>query len=199
MKNEKNIAVVLLAAGESSRMGRAKQLLPWANTTLLGNAIQSAKQSSAKHIYVVLGAKATNIKDAHNDANMRWVVNQDWKKGIGSSIASAASHILKTSIAYDGILIMLCDQPLIDTVYLNELMDVFSKTDKRIVATTYKHGNGVPAVLDKIYLLELEKLTEDFGAKDIILKNLENVITLNPKGKEKDLDTMQEYNKLLNI
>lgn len=199
MKNEKNIAIVLLAAGESSRMGRAKQLLPWRNSTLLGNAIQSAKQSSGKHIYVVLGARATNIKDSHNDATIHWVVNQDWKKGIGSSIASATSHILKTGITYDGILIMLCDQPLIDTIYLNELMDTFSKTDKGIVATTYKHGNGVPAVFDKMYFLELEKLTEDFGAKDIILKSLEDMITLNPKGKEKDLDTMQEYNELLNV
>lgn len=199
MKNEKNIAIVLLAAGESSRMGRAKQLLPWKNSTLLGNAIQSAKQSKAKHIYVVLGAKATNIKDYHDDKAIHWVVNQYWKKGIGSSIASGTAHVLKTSASYDGILIMLCDQPLIDTIYLNELMDTFSKTDKGIVATTYKHGNGVPAIFDKMYFLELEKLTEDFGAKDIILKNLEDMVALNPKGKERDLDTMQEYNELLNI
>ncbi|MCK5441579.1 MAG: nucleotidyltransferase family protein [Maribacter sp.] len=199
MKNEKNIAVVLLAAGQSSRMRKVKQLLPWKNTTLLGNAIQVAKQSKAKHIYVVLGAKAIGIKDSHTDATIHWVVNQDWKKGMGSSIASATAHILKTSIAYDGILIMLCDQPLIDTIYLNELMDTFIKTDKGIVATKYKHGKGVPAVFDKMHFLELGKLTEDYGAKDIILKNLEDMIALNPKGKEKDLDTLQEYNELLNI
>jgi molybdenum cofactor cytidylyltransferase len=199
MKNEKNIAVVLLAAGGSSRMGKAKQLLPWRNTTLLGNAIQSAKQSKARHIYVVLGAKATGIKDSHDDKAIHWVVNQAWKKGIGSSIARATAHIFKTNMAYDGILIMLCDQPLIDTIYLNELMDTFSETDKGIVATTYKHGKGVPAVFGKMYFLELEKLTEDFGAKDIILKNLEDMIALNPKGKEKDLDTMQEYNELLKV
>lgn len=197
-KKSNKIAAVLLAAGGSVRMQSTKQSLPWGNTTLLGNAIRSARESLATEIFVVLGANADKIKEQHSDSVIQWIKNEDWKKGMGTSITSAIKHILNNPNSFDAILIMLCDQPLIDSAYLNQIIDTFKNSDKGIIATAYKHRSGVPALFDKKYFSELEKLNKDYGAKDLIFKYSDDVLTIDPKGKELDLDTMEDYNKLVN-
>ena len=74
-----NIAVVILAAGESSRMRQAKQLLPWGTSTLLGKAIKEALQSNSEKVYVVLGAKAETIQMQCNATDVNWILNKNWK------------------------------------------------------------------------------------------------------------------------
>ncbi len=70
MAETENIAVVILAAGESSRMKQAKQLLPWGTSTLLGNAIKEALESNSEKVYVVLGAKVPIILTSRSDSDM---------------------------------------------------------------------------------------------------------------------------------
>ena len=70
MAETENIAVVILAAGESSRMQQSKQLLPWGTSTLLGNAINEALESNSEKVYVVLGAKVPVIITSRSDSDM---------------------------------------------------------------------------------------------------------------------------------
>ena len=197
MAETENIAVVILAAGESSRMQQAKQLLPWGTSTLLGKAIMEAKQSNSVKVFVVLGAKAETIQMQFNASDITWVLNKNWKKGIGSSISCAINYLIHLKTDYAGILIMLCDQPLIDADYINKMISAFKRSNKGIVATAYKHSNGVPVLFDKKYLEDLSNLEGNRGAKEIIAANSNNVIAINPNGKEKDLDTMEEYQQAL--
>ena len=197
MAETDNIAVVILAAGESSRMKQAKQLLPWGTTTLLGKAIEEALQSNSKKVYVVLGAKAETIQMQFKSTEVSWILNKNWKKGMGSSISCAINYLVHLKTNYDGILIMLCDQPLIDADYINKMIATFKRSNKRIVATAYKHSNGVPVLFDKKYLEDLSNLQGNIGAKQIIAANSNGVIAINPNGKEKDLDTMEEYQQAL--
>ena len=197
MAETDNIAVVILAAGESSRMKQAKQLLPWGTTTLLGKAIEEALQSNSKKVYVVLGAKAETIQMQFKSTEVSWILNKNWKKGMGSSISCAINYLVHLKTNYDGILIMLCDQPLIDADYINKMIATFKRSNKRIVATAYKHSNGVPVLFDKKYLEDLSNLEGNIGAKQIIAANSNGVIAINPNGKEKDLDTMEEYQQAL--
>jgi molybdenum cofactor cytidylyltransferase len=197
MADTENIAVVILAAGESSRMKQVKQLLPWGTSTLLGKAIKEAVQSNSERVYVVLGAKAETIQMQFNSTDVTWVLNKNWKKGMGSSISCAINYLIHLKTDYDGILIMLCDQPLIDADYINKMISTFKRSNKGIVATAYKHSNGVPVLFDKKYLEDLSNLEGNGGAKEIIAANSNNVIAINPNGKEKDLDTMEEYQQAL--
>ena len=119
MVETENIAVVILAAGESSRMQQAKQLLPWGKSTLLGNAIKEAVKSNSAKVYVVLGAKAETIQMQFTSTDVTWVLNKNWKKGMGSSISCAINYLVHLKTNYAGILIMLCDQPFIDADYMN--------------------------------------------------------------------------------
>ncbi len=197
MAENDNIAVVILAAGQSSRMKQAKQLLPWGHSTLLGTAIKEALQSSSEKVCVVLGAKAATIQMQFKSTEVSWILNKNWNKGMGSSISCAINYLLQSNMNYDGILIMLCDQPLIDADYINKMIATFKRSNKGIVATAYKHSNGVPVLFDKKYLEDLSSLEGNIGAKQIITANSNDVIAINPNGKEKDLDTMEEYKQAL--
>lgn len=195
--SKKNIAILILAAGSSTRMGEPKQLLPWKDTTLLGNAIRNATSSWARTIYVVLGANTKSIRKQIVDNEIDVIENPDWKLGIGSSIAIGMKMVMKKNIEFHGILIMLADQPLIDKDYLNLMITSFYNQPERIIATAYKNRAGVPALFDKAYFNELTRLKNDFGAKELIGQNKNKIFTINPNNKSVDVDTKSEYKNLI--
>lgn len=197
MNEKSNIAILILAAGTSSRMGnRIKQLLPWGDTTLLGNAIEKAEASMADDYYIILGAHIESIKVAMKLNNSKVIHNPDWQNGLGSSIAIGVHHLTLTHKTYDAVLIMLADQPLIDTDYLNAIVAMCQNNKASIVTTAYKNRSGVPAIFAAQHFSELKKLNKGFGAKDIINQYKDATLVINPDGKEVDIDTWDEYQKL---
>lgn len=191
-----NIPILILAAGASKRMGeRVKQLLPWNNTTLLENAMAQAEAAQTEDVFVVLGANQDFIKKQTQLADEICIYNENWASGMGSSIVAGVEHLLSLSKEFDGVLVMLADQPLVDTEYLNRIITTWGKAKATITATGYENGLGVPAMFDKQHFPELLKLTKDYGARDII--NDSNIKIMNPKGKEMDIDTWQDYQELI--
>lgn len=193
----KKLPVLILAAGASSRMGRPKQLLPWKNTTLLDHAIANARASKCSDVFVVLGANHGQIRSALTGKDFEVIVNPHWEKGLGSSIALGTEYLVDQKRDYDGVLLMLADQPLIDTAYLNSLIDLYYGGSNSIVGTRYGKGTGVPALLDKIHFDELKDLGEDTGAKAIIRRAGSRVLALDPQKKAVDIDTEAEYKTLI--
>src|SRR5215213_2742161 len=86
-KNSKvNIGIVLLAAGNSSRLGKPKQLLSYNHQSLLQNAIQAASESDAQPVVVVLGSGADKLKKEAGNTAIHIDVNTEWEEGMASSI-----------------------------------------------------------------------------------------------------------------
>lgn len=198
MNQKSNIAILILAAGESSRMtDHIKQLLPWKGITLLQNAIQQANATIAVETFVVLGANKNEIQNRIDLENYSIIQNDDWKSGIGSSISAAIKQFSKQDRTFDAILIMLADQPLIDTTYLNNMIALWKKNSPKIIATKYKKRNGVPAIFSAVHHFALKSLNEDFGAKEIMQQHKNVILGVHPNGKEIDIDTWQEYQKLI--
>ncbi|MGS0528175.1 nucleotidyltransferase family protein [Zobellia nedashkovskayae] len=102
------IAILILAAGASTRMGQPKQLLPWKDTTLLGHAIQTVKSTDAIEVVTVLGANAKLIQSQIKE-EVIFIQNTDWQSGLGGSIACGTEWLLQSNIEFDGILITLAD------------------------------------------------------------------------------------------
>lgn len=194
----KNIAVLILAAGSSSRMGQPKQLLPWKDTTLLGNAIRNAVALNPKSVIVVLGANAKVIREGIADNKFEVIENLQWKSGLGTSIAAGMNFLLKKKSEFDAVLIVLADQPLIDSDYLNLMITSFYNAPQSIIATSYKNRAGVPALFNSSYFYRLSQLEKDFGAKEIIDQNENDVLTIDPKNKSLDIDTQSEYQNIIN-
>ncbi|MRH99416.1 NTP transferase domain-containing protein [Kriegella sp. EG-1] len=192
-----DIAILILAAGESTRMGGPKQLLPWKETTLLGNSINEARLVLPKNINVVLGGNFDLIKNLSELKHINSIYNSNFKLGQGTSISLGISHILKINSNIKAVLIVLCDQPLITSTYLVHLIYNFNRSNKGIVATKYDDTAGVPAIFGKRYFEELTNLKDDMGAKSIIAKNSSDVISIDAKGKEIDIDTKEDYRNLI--
>lgn len=186
------IATIILAAGESKRMKAVKQLMPWKDTTLLGYAMKQSLQSETDAVFVVLGANKEVILPSIDTSETTVIINNDWPLGMGTSITAAVRYIQLNKLDYDGVLIRLVDQPLLDVKYYNKLIDNYIKT-KYIITTSYESGCGVPAVLDKTYFKELQELKPDKGAKEIINRHKKNVTIIDSKGKTVDLDDYETY------
>ncbi|WP_339704445.1 nucleotidyltransferase family protein [uncultured Kriegella sp.] len=197
MVNKNNLAVLILAAGQSSRMGKIKQLLPWKNTTLLGNAIKNAK-SISKNVIVVLGAFAAKIKIIPDLREVRCIENENWQDGLGSSLAFGINFLRNSTNEYQAVLVILGDQPLIDSVYLKSLVASHNHTKKGIIATAYGDKAGVPAFFSVKYFEVLGELDGDNGAKAVINSNKNDTMILSSNGKSIDIDTVEDYKKNLN-
>lgn len=193
--SDKNIAILILAAGSASRMGELKQLLPWKDSTLLGNTIATANSCSA-HVFVVVGAKGEVVKKEINEETT-FIDNENWEMGLGTSIACGVQHLIHGEVHYDACLIMLADQPFIDATYVLNIIKVHNKNSKGITATNYKNRAGVPAIFDSEYFVALSQLSGDNGAKEILETHINDVQSIDPKGKTLDIDTKEEYQNIL--
>lgn len=188
-----SIVAIILAAGNSSRMGEAKQLLPWSQTTLLGNAIEVANNANIDKVFVVLGAEAIRIQDSIVSRDYEVILNHNWQEGLGSSISAGITGIVNTDIRPNAILIMLADQPFIDKTYLNTLIQHYDASDGKIITTQYRSKMGVPAIFDKSFFSALQNLNGDEGASSLIAKNRDTCFTVDPGKKSRDLDTPEDY------
>jgi molybdenum cofactor cytidylyltransferase len=192
------IAILILAAGESKRMHGIKQLLPWKNTSLLGNAIEQALQSKGDQVYVVLGANTNRIAPTLAHYNIQTIENKKWKNGLGNSIAAGVNYIKENQAHYDAILITLADQPLIDAAYYNLLIDTYSQKQAKIIASETNNSPCVPAIFDALYFEKLSQLDQDKGAKEILIAAHKEVYRLPAAANLMDVDTTSAYKKLYN-
>ncbi|MBT0608110.1 nucleotidyltransferase family protein [Aequorivita echinoideorum] len=189
----KKIGIIILAAGASKRMKRKKQMLPFKETTLLGNALEIAKMTSASRIICVLGAHFNEILNNHNFENIEVLENKNWEQGLGSSLAVGTEFLQKKHHEIDGILIMLADQPFVNSAYLNKLINTFSNMEEGILATNYSDHAGVPAIFPRKFYTDLNKLKGDEGAKSILQKYTDSVKISKYQTDTTDIDTPAAY------
>ena len=188
-----------MAAGSSSRMGAPKQLLKWKNATLIEDVITKALQLNTTKTIVVLGANEDRIIPKIKSYPIEIIHNLEWEKGLGNSIALGVHHI-KNNYQVDGVLVILADQPLINSSYLKGMIDVLGTKKHQIIATKYPNGKlGVPALFDKSYLQELSSIDGDKGAKAMLEKHSDSVIIVQLDTNVFDVDTEEDYKKLKSL
>jgi molybdenum cofactor cytidylyltransferase len=194
---EANIAILIPAAGASRRLGSPKQLLKWGDSTLLSHAIETAEELDQKEIVVVLGAYYNLIIPEIDSSSIQILKNEDWKNGLGSSIAVGVEYLQNCNDDYDAVLIILPDQPLITPLYLKAMIEKFRGGKNQIIASTYGNGkHGVPALFDKKYFKKLRVLTDDRGAQELIKQSAKFVTSIDITPVISDIDTEEDYNKI---
>ena len=193
--SKSNIAILLLAAGESKRMGKPKQLLKWGKSTLLNHSIKQAVASKADAVYVVLGANYDQVVASITDPTVTILNHKKWNQGLGSSLGYGVRKLADRN--FNGILLMLADQPEVDTSFLNKLISAFEKSQKPIISTAYKKGTGgVPVLFGKSYFKHLLSLSGEIGGKQLIENNVSSALLIEPKNPIKDIDTVEAYEKI---
>lgn len=188
-------AILLLAAGASSRMGQPKMFLDYKGKSLLQHAVQAATATSP-HCFVVAGALAWEIAIELRDDPVRVVHHTGWEAGIGSSIAIGVTSILKSKLTPQNILITVCDQPFIDQALLQQLIDKKEQTGKGIIACAYEDTLGTPVLFDQAYFQALQAFTGQQGAKKILQEYPDAVETVPFANGAFDIDTPEDYTRL---
>jgi molybdenum cofactor cytidylyltransferase len=187
--------IIILAAGESTRLGYPKQIAKYKEKTLLQLAIDAANDAKVDKRVLVLGANRDEIKKTFPGASIPNIPNQHFEKGMSSSIKVGLEYMLKFDKP-DQVIIMLCDQPFVDAKILNKLIATQKKEEKGIVACAYSKTFGVPILFGKAYFKELMELTGDEGAKKIAMAHEDDMVTVTfTKGKV-DIDTEEDLRDL---
>ncbi|WP_072008510.1 NTP transferase domain-containing protein [Hymenobacter sp. IS2118] len=160
------VALLLLAAGASTRMGRPKQLLSYRGRTLLRHAAETAVATGCAPLVLVTGALHDSLAAEVADLPFQVVHNPDWESGMASSIqAGLNATVASQPSAY---LVMLADQPLVTPEHLRQLVTTQRQSRAAVVATAYGDTLGVPAVFDQSLLSALHELRGAQGAGRLI-------------------------------
>ena len=189
------VALLLLAAGASTRMGRPKQLLPYHGRTLLRHAAETAVVAGCAPIVLVTGALHDELLAEIVGLPILAVHNPDWETGMASSIRAGLAAV--AAAAPRAVLVILTDQPLVTPELLRQLIVQQQATQAPIVAAAYGETLGVPAIFDKSLLPELLKLQGAQGAGRLIARLGAAVGQVAFPAGLLDVDTPAQYKALL--
>jgi molybdenum cofactor cytidylyltransferase len=192
-----NIAIVLLAAGQSRRFGTNKMLANLNGKPLLTIAIEQLSAVINSDLYLILGPKQPELEKL--STSCRTIICFDAQEGLGHSIACGIKTVLSSKHDYQGVMIALADQVAINTENYNELIRTFLKGHK-IVAASYNGIIGAPTIFDPSYSKELINLKGDQGARLLLKKHAADVATVTMADASLDIDTTEDllgYERLL--
>ena len=185
---------VLLAAGGSSRMGTAKQLLDYQGKPLVRHAAEVALASICGRVIVVLGCRSGEIRPALEGLPVAILENADWEGGMGTSIRAGIEVAKRESL--DGVVLALADQPLVTPAILDRLARTHLETGRPIVASQYAGTVGVPVFFARSYFPHLLGLQPAQGCKGVILAHAGDAIRLDCPEAEVDVDTPEDYGRV---
>jgi len=188
------IIAVVLSAGESSRMGRPKALLPIQGQKFIERIIRVIGQSKVGRTIVVLGHHADQLRGQIEHLPVEVVINPDYRSGQLSSLQAAIRHISNDDRC-DGMLVHLVDHPFIDVALVDALIESFFETKKTIVVPRYKGKRGHPVIFSRELFGELLNAPLDQGAKAVVNAHRQETLEIEwqDEGITLDIDTPELY------
>jgi len=176
-------------------MGATKQLLPFGGTTLLENVLNNLRRSQVRGIVVVLGSSAEEIRKQVPLDDVRVVINEAYREGMGTSLRQGISAIDPES---DAALVVLADQPLVQQGTIDCLIEQYRQHKPEIVIPMYRGFRGNPVLLDRSVFPELRSLTGDIGCRAIFGTHAANIlrVPVDDIGVLLDVDTKADLERL---
>jgi molybdenum cofactor cytidylyltransferase len=178
-------------------MGEPKALLSYNGHSFLLNTFNLAQSVHPKGIVTVLGHYFDQMSAHCNTHKIPFVLNEAYENGMSSSIQCGLSYLLSHFPQINMVLILLADQPKINTEHISALLHKVRSSKSLMVCTAYSTTFGVPAVFKKEYFHELLELKGEKGAKNLIEKGvLNHKNTVLCEDGNMDIDTPEDYKKL---
>jgi len=191
--------IIILAAGNSSRLGQPKQLLKFKGKSLIAHVTHEAIAAGLFPCVVVLGAYAELIKQEIFDQDILVIENDNWETGMASGIIAGMKAMFTIDDQIQNIIISVCDQPFIGKEVFRSLIETHNRTAKGIIACSYAETSGTPVLFNKKYFEALMLLKNHERAKKLIKLYDQDVTYLPFKNGEIDIDTQSDYLNLLEI
>ena len=188
------IVAVILSAGESSRMGRSKALLPIDGETFIERIVGALARSRVGKIIVVLGHDADELRRQIEFLPVTILINQDYRLGQISSLQVAVRYLDKDENC-DGMLVHLVDHPYIDGALVDLMIERFHASKKLIVVPRYHGKRGHPVIFSRALFAELLNAPLDQGAKAVVNAHRDETLEIetDDPGIAVDIDTPELY------
>ena len=197
------ISAVILAAGESRRMGKQnKLLLPIGGEALLVKLVASVCASDVGQVLVVIGHEAEKIRRELNEFPLNFVYNPNFSEGMTTSIKYGVKVV---SHECDGLLICLGDMPFINTSEINKLIHAYVKNrikgEGLIVVPVFKRQRGNPVLFSIEFRNDILEHKKESGCKEVIMKNSDSVMEIEMDDEKMllDVDTMEDYQSVSDL
>lgn len=182
---------IVLAAGLSRRLGRPKQLLRLGGQTVIEHVVRAAVASSLDEVIVVLGARAEEIRSALGGLPVRFIVNERYEQGQGTSLATGIAALHGDA---DAAVILLGDQPGIATDVIDRVTAARRERGASIVMAAYEDGRGHPVLFGREQFAALRALSGDSGGREVIRTHPDMVVTVDVDGPvPADIDTEDDW------
>jgi molybdenum cofactor cytidylyltransferase len=183
--------IIILAAGNASRMGQPKQLLQYRGRSFIRRISQEASKVVIE-VVVVLGAYSDIIAPEMADLHVHTVINKEWARGMAGSVTTG----LRALGNVEQVIIAVADQPFVTAALFSEMIAQQAASGKGIVACAYSGVTGTPVLFDQRYFPELLALTGEEGAKRILRAHAADVVTVDFAAGAIDIDTEEDFDRL---
>jgi molybdenum cofactor cytidylyltransferase len=189
-------AVIILAAGSSSRLGVPKQTLWYDGKSLIRRIADEAHSAKLCPVIVVTGAYSQEVSDELTDCGVHLVYNEYWQSGMGSGISTGISELQTMCSDVGNVIIAVCDQPYVSAQLFRQLIEKAAESGKSIVACAYADTLGTPVLFGQKYFETLLQLNGHEGAKKLLKLHHADVAAIPfPQGNI-DIDTAGDYKAL---
>ena len=195
-----SIAGIVLAAGESKRFGRPKQLLDWKGQPFVRAVAQTALQAGLAPVIVVTGANAEQVEAAIRDLRDLDVVivrNEAWASGQGNSLKAGLTALSAHPKRVGGAIFLLTDQPQVTTTVLQALMEKHAEGLHPIVAPMVIDRRANPVLFDRVTFPDLLHIEGDSGGRAIFHKHRVEYLPWHDDSLLLDVDTPEMYERLI--
>ncbi|MCU0377344.1 MAG: nucleotidyltransferase family protein [Bacteroidales bacterium] len=188
---------IVLAAGESKRMGSPKMTLPFRGKTIVETVLENLLASKIKKCIVVLGANRHEVLSLTGKYPVVNCYNTNYKEGMLSSVKCGFDHL---PAEFGAALVVLGDQPMIETEVINLVIETYINSDKGIVVPVHNGKRGHPLLIDRRYREEISGLAGPDGLKGLLVNHPEDILEVETGHISvlKDIDTQEEYFNELN-
>ncbi|MCY3741201.1 MAG: nucleotidyltransferase family protein [Candidatus Poribacteria bacterium] len=190
------ISGILLAAGLSTRMGEPKQLLPFAESTIVETVVDNMLGAKFDEVIVVVGHRASEVQEQLGTRPINTVFNPDYREGMLTS-AQIGVRALESS---DAFALMLVDQPFITSALIDQVVDAYRQTEKGIALPSYNYKRGHPVIFNQKYARDILALTSESGGVRTLFKKYGDdihYVTVDTDNVLRDIDYREDYERAL--
>jgi len=187
------VTAVVLAAGEARRMGRLKQLLPWGDTTMLGQTLRTLSHTVVHDTLVVTGAEADAVA-AVVTAGVPTLHNPDYARS--EMLGSLQTAVRQLPAQIEAALVVLADQPLVEPQTIDLLLQALWQGRGDLIAPSYDGRRGNPVLIGRAYFQELLSLPTGAAPRDLLRRHELFLVPVQSPSVLQDIDDLQDYESL---
>jgi molybdenum cofactor cytidylyltransferase len=191
------IAGLILAAGESSRMGTPKATLAYRGRTFVELIVQTLSEAGIERIVVVLGHQAEDIQRQVKIEAAQVVINPDYRSGQTSSLQVGLRSLVADDL--EAILLCLVDHPAVAAETVRNIVTTFRQSGAPVVIPTYQGRRGHPVLIGRQVFGELLGLARDAGADSVVrrYRPATRFVEVEDQGIVMDVDDPESYRRLI--